>query len=577
MRIAKLTICGFRNFASQEITFGDKTLLFGANDSGKSNLLYALRILFDPSFNSRHFELNESDFNVETNASSVEITAELTDVHEPCLLSAFRGDLKDGKVVISFEAEKGGEYWFLTGPTKGDLERHDSRSYIKHLCLEYVGSSRNVADYLKRTQSAIIEAAKNNRSDSQANEDEKSIKHIQEALEKLNGEIGDLHFISDSMKVINAEMTAIAAENEEYEAKLVAGNTDAGKLLDNLKLAYLQEGNPLTFGGDGRANQLFFATWLAQQRIQSAVEKIRIFAIEEPEAHLHPHQQRRLAEYLSNSIDEQVIISSHSPQIVERFVASSVVRLAKSANGTIAISSTESLGQAIETLGYRMNAILAEVFFANAVLLVEGSSEKILYQAIARSIGVDLDRMNCSILSVEGVGFVPYVLCCEKMRIPWIVRTDNDVFKKPKKDEYHLAGLKRAVSIAREIRDDDILDEWDKQKDKTHWQTDQGVPQEALTALSVMKPLLEQRGIFLAEHDLEHDLISSPIQTLLANHYGQQNQSDLYARMTERKAENMHTFISQNPDLSSLRESEISKPLNLLVKMASSKVAANDN
>ena len=98
MRIAKLTICGFRNFASQEITFGDKTLLFGANDSGKSNLLYALRILFDPSFNSRHFELNESDFNVETNASSVEITAELTDVHEPCLLSAFRGDLKDGKV-----------------------------------------------------------------------------------------------------------------------------------------------------------------------------------------------------------------------------------------------------------------------------------------------------------------------------------------------------------------------------------------------------------------------------------------------------------------------------------------------
>ena len=39
----------------------------------------------------------------------------------------------------------------------------------------------------------------------------------------------------------------MSALNEGREARLVAGNTDAGKLLDNLQLAYLSDDVPLTF------------------------------------------------------------------------------------------------------------------------------------------------------------------------------------------------------------------------------------------------------------------------------------------------------------------------------------------
>ena len=49
MRISSLQIKGFRNFVDEYIDFADKTLIIGGNDTGKSNLLYALRILFDPS------------------------------------------------------------------------------------------------------------------------------------------------------------------------------------------------------------------------------------------------------------------------------------------------------------------------------------------------------------------------------------------------------------------------------------------------------------------------------------------------------------------------------------------------
>ena len=49
MKISSLHIKGFRNFDDEEITFQDKTLIIGANDVGKTNLIYALRLLFDKS------------------------------------------------------------------------------------------------------------------------------------------------------------------------------------------------------------------------------------------------------------------------------------------------------------------------------------------------------------------------------------------------------------------------------------------------------------------------------------------------------------------------------------------------
>lgn len=38
---------GFRNFKDTKVNFNEKTLIIGANDIGKSNLIYALRILLD--------------------------------------------------------------------------------------------------------------------------------------------------------------------------------------------------------------------------------------------------------------------------------------------------------------------------------------------------------------------------------------------------------------------------------------------------------------------------------------------------------------------------------------------------
>ena len=60
-------------------------------------------------------------------------------------------------------------------------------------------------------------------------------------------------------------------------------------------------------------------------------------------------------------------------------------------------------------MGYRMSILPAEAFFASAVLLVEGPSEMLFYNVLAEKIGVDLDALNISILSVDGIQFDVYI------------------------------------------------------------------------------------------------------------------------------------------------------------------------
>ena len=87
MLLDSVHIVGFRNYSDCEIYFDKSTLIVGGNDTGKSNLLYALRILFDPTLSTRDFELSDGDYNVESSSTFVSITAKLVNVSEPCLIS----------------------------------------------------------------------------------------------------------------------------------------------------------------------------------------------------------------------------------------------------------------------------------------------------------------------------------------------------------------------------------------------------------------------------------------------------------------------------------------------------------
>ena len=384
MRIEKIHIKGFRNFEDEEIFFQPKTLIIGANDVGKTNLLYALRILFDKSISEHDLDLKDSDYNAYCNTDTVEITATICDVTEECLLSTFGGAVKDGVVLIRYSNSKNGQYSIWMGYDENVLTEYSTRQYIKRLNMQYVDTNRDLFKFLKHERLQILHISKELLKEEQKLADEENTKEIQNKLNEINNQISSLNYVASALENVNIELSELSVDNEDQKIRFIAGESDAGKLLDNLTLSFSTGDNLLSIGGDGRNNQIFLATWIAKQNIQKNVDHVTFYAIEEPEAHLHPHQQRKLSTYIQEKFGEQVFITTHSPHIASKFNPANIVRLYTIKKKTYAACSgcSDFMKVAFQDFGYRLNALSAECFFVNGVFLVEGVSEVLFYTAL---------------------------------------------------------------------------------------------------------------------------------------------------------------------------------------------------
>lgn len=568
MKIEKVHIKGFRNFEDEEIVFQPKTLIIGANDVGKTNLLYALRILFDKSISEHDLELNDSDYNAYSNADTIEITATICDVTEDCLLSTFGGAIKDGSVIIRYTNSKNGQYSIWMGYNEEVLAEYPTRQYIKRLNMQYVDTNRDLFKFLKQERMQILQISKELLKEEQKEADEEKTKGIQNALNEINNQINSLNYVLSALENVNTELAELSADNEDQKIRFIAGESDAGKLLDNLTLSFSTGNNLLSIGGDGRNNQIFLATWIAKQNIQKNVDHVTFYAVEEPEVHLHPHQQRKLSTYIQEKFGEQIFITTHSSHIAAKFTPANILRLYTLKKKTYAASGgcSDILKEVFENFGYRMNALSAECFFASGVFLVEGVSEVLFYTALSNAINVDLDRLNITILSVEGVGFKPYIAVCDALNIPWVMRTDNDVFAKPSKkpEKNYYAGVSRIMGILSQIEnaDNELIQYWAEHNKENEWAYKTKPTTQAIGLNKYIRENITSYGIYLSNVDLETDLAQSSLYAILKKYYGKRTESSLVKAMQKYKAKNMMNFLSEkHSELGILSEDDISKPL----------------
>lgn len=568
MKIEKVHIKGFRNFEDEEIVFQPKTLIIGANDVGKTNLLYALRILFDKSISEHDLELNDSDYNAYSNADTIEITATICDVTEDCLLSTFGGAIKDGSVIIRYTNSKNGQYSIWMGYNEEVLAEYPTRQYIKRLNMQYVDTNRDLFKFLKQERMQILQISKELLKEEQKEADEEKTKGIQNALNEINNQINSLNYVLSALENVNTELAELSADNEDQKIRFIAGESDAGKLLDNLTLSFSTGNNLLSIGGDGRNNQIFLATWIAKQNIQKNVDHVTFYAVEEPEAHLHPHQQRKLSTYIQEKFGEQIFITTHSSHIAAKFTPANILWLYTLKKKTYAASGgcSDILKEVFENFGYRMNALSAECFFASGVFLVEGVSEVLFYTALSNAINVDLDRLNITILSVEGVGFKPYIAVCDALNIPWVMRTDNDVFAKPSKkpEKNYYAGVSRIMGILSQIEnaDNELIQYWAEHNKENEWAYKTKPTTQAIGLNKYIRENITSYGIYLSNVDLETDLAQSSLYAILKKYYGKRTESSLVKAMQKYKAKNMMNFLSEkHSELGILSEDDISKPL----------------
>ena len=86
MKIRKIRIKNFRNLRDLEIYLAHTTVVVGENNTGKSNLLYALRLLLDPEAKRLESEISEDDINDVARSegeNSFSIAIEHDDFHTP--------------------------------------------------------------------------------------------------------------------------------------------------------------------------------------------------------------------------------------------------------------------------------------------------------------------------------------------------------------------------------------------------------------------------------------------------------------------------------------------------------------
>jgi putative ATP-dependent endonuclease of OLD family len=111
MRLTRIYVNNFRNFRELDIALDGSAVIVGENRVGKSNLLYALRLIFDPSLPDSARQLGQGDFwdglGEPLEDEKITVFVELTDFEEDldllALLTDFRLDDDPDTVRLTYE------------------------------------------------------------------------------------------------------------------------------------------------------------------------------------------------------------------------------------------------------------------------------------------------------------------------------------------------------------------------------------------------------------------------------------------------------------------------------------------
>lgn len=468
MYISRVVIRNFRNFECLDFELGaGTTCLLGENNSGKTNLLFAIRLAVDANLPSHHRILDEQDLHrcpgLERPTQvvvSVEFRGYEDDVEQLALVGTWEVAPGVARLTYRFrprqevveaieQGERPGDQlgpedyrWELCGGGEADpalVEWQDPMGQtirfgdLQHFRVSTLPALRDVLALLRQRRSSPIRRLLELSDVLEAERDA-----LVAVLAAANDEVANQPTIHATGARIRESFHRTAGPAYTMDLRLGMSDPSFHSIATSLNVllsdGLMQDFEPYR-NGLGLNNVLYVSMLLDyfDAWAESSGGAGSVLLVEEPEAHLHPLLQRVLYSVLA-ARDSQVLLSTHSTHITSQAPLESVVVLTRDDDGVcragVPSRIPDMTDDDIRDVERYLDATRSVLLFARRVLFVEGAAEWFLLPPLlSHVLGVDLDAEGIAIVPIFGKHFTPYVRLFGEGGLPkrCVVLADRDM------------------------------------------------------------------------------------------------------------------------------------------------------